>query len=63
MKQHLERPVNMDGWRKLPLAELEALINETRRSAVRQHLSEAEWRRLDRMRKRARALARGAVLS
>jgi hypothetical protein len=41
-----------DNWRQLPLDALAAAILQGQRSAVRKHLSEREWRRLDRMRKR-----------
>lgn len=52
---------SLDGWRKLPPAELEALINKIRRSAVERHLSAAEWRQLDRMRKRYLALQKQEI--
>ena len=45
------------AWRKMPLEELQAHILKIRRAAVRQHLTPAEWRVLDRMRKRATALS------
>jgi hypothetical protein len=41
---------------RLTLAEIEARILEIRRLAARQHVSQAEWRTVDRMRKRANAL-------
>jgi hypothetical protein len=44
------------GWRQLPLADLETLILQFRREAARQHKTTAEWRYVDRMRKRAAAL-------
>jgi hypothetical protein len=50
----------MRGWRRLPPADLETLIVRFRREAVRRHLSDAEWRLVDRMRKRAAALRKDA---
>jgi hypothetical protein len=44
------------GWRQPPPDALEAAILEMRRRAVREHLPEREWGRLDRMRKRYAAL-------
>jgi hypothetical protein len=41
---------------RLSLAELHARILEIRRMAARQHVSQAEWKVVDRMRKRADAL-------
>ena len=46
------------AWRKLPLAELETEILAVQRMSVRQHLTPAEWKTVDRMRKRAAALRR-----
>jgi hypothetical protein len=49
---------SLEGWRQLPLSELEELILVIRRDAGRGvHLDEREWRLLDRMRTRAAALA------
>jgi hypothetical protein len=48
------------GWRRLPPNALEAAILEMRRRAVREHLPEREWNRLDRMRKRASVLRKEA---
>jgi hypothetical protein len=56
-RQPCRRPL----WRKLPLSQLESHILQVQRSAVRQHLSVAEWAMLDRMRKRAEALRKEAV--
>ena len=44
------------AWRRLPPDVLAATILQMQRSATRQHLSEHEWRRLDRMRRRYQAL-------
>ena len=44
------------AWRRLPPHVLAATILQMQRSATRQHLSEQEWRRLDRMRRRYQAL-------
>jgi hypothetical protein len=44
------------AWRRLPLADLETEILAVRRMATRQHFSPAEWKTVDRMRKRAHAL-------
>jgi hypothetical protein len=49
-------------WRRLPLGDLEKLILEIRRGAVRQHHSLAVWREVDRMRKRAVTLQKEAAL-
>ena len=46
------------AWRKLPLAELETEILAVQRMAVGRHLTPADWKTLDRMRKRAAALRR-----
>jgi hypothetical protein len=54
--RHSTNAVNTKGWRRLPLPDLKALILEVQRSAVRQHLPVAEWRRLDHMRERADAM-------
>jgi hypothetical protein len=40
------------NWRKLPAHDLEDRILQIRRAAVRQHLNVAEWKQLDRMRRR-----------
>ena len=47
----------MKTWRQLPPDALAAAILQEQRSAVRKHLSEREWRRLDRMRKRLAELS------
>jgi len=44
------------GWRKLPLDALEAAILAEWRRAVRERLSERDWKQLDRMRGRVAAL-------
>ena len=53
----------MKTWRQLPLDALAAAILQEQRSAVRKHLSEREWRRLDRMRKRLAELSSPKPLS
>jgi hypothetical protein len=45
-------PRVLDSWRRLPPDALAAAILQVQRSAVRTHLPEREWRRLDRMRRR-----------
>src|SRR5262249_9045284 len=45
------------GWRRLPPADLENLITQIRRSAVRRHLTTSEWRQLDRMRHHLKTLS------
>lgn len=44
-------------WRRRPRDELASLIDEIRREAVVRHLSVAEWKQLDRMRRRLREQA------
>jgi hypothetical protein len=44
---------------QLSLAELESRILAIRRLAAQQHVSQAEWKTVDRMRKRAKALRKG----
>jgi hypothetical protein len=39
-------------WRRLDLPDLHARVDDIRRAAVREHLSQGHWRLLDRMRKR-----------
>jgi hypothetical protein len=46
---------------RLTLAELDGRILAIRRLAARQHVSQAEWKAVDRMRKRAEALRKEAV--
>jgi hypothetical protein len=52
-----ERQVSITGrvfendWRTLLLPELDNRITQIRRSAVRQHLSQEQWKQLDRMRR------------
>jgi hypothetical protein len=41
---------------QLSLAELDARILEIRRLAARQHVTQAEWKAVDRIRERANAL-------
>jgi hypothetical protein len=41
---------------RLSLAELDARILEIRRLAAQQHVSQVEWKSVDRMRRRANAL-------
>jgi hypothetical protein len=57
----LQAPTTARGWRRLPLADLEMLALAARREAARRHLTAAEWRLVDRMRKRVTALQREQV--
>lgn len=40
------------NWHKLPVRDLEDRIIQIRRAAARQHLNIADWKQLDRMRRR-----------
>jgi hypothetical protein len=55
VKRQTNNSVQVSGlfgnWRKLPLPELENQITQIRRAAVRQQLSQAQWKLLDRMRR------------
>ena len=48
-------------WRRLPLSELADQILQIRRTTAHRHLSEPEWRMLDRMRRRLAALQKGRM--
>jgi hypothetical protein len=48
-------------WRRLSLSELEDQILQILRTAAHRHLSDREWRMLDRMRRRRAALQRESM--
>jgi len=48
-------------WRHLPPSELADQILQIRRTTAHRHLSEPEWRMLDRMRRRLAALQKGRM--
>jgi hypothetical protein len=48
-------------WRRLPLSELADQILQIQRTAAHRHLSDREWRMLDRMRRRRAALQKESM--
>jgi hypothetical protein len=50
-------------WRRLPPDDLAAAILQVQRGAIHKHLSEQEWRRLDRMRDRLAGLRKTTELN
>jgi hypothetical protein len=63
MSSNSQSPSAQARWRQLPLGDLENLILKIRRTAIRQHLSAADWRALDKMRKRVVALKKEGAQS